>query len=181
MPATTTRGSKVAENEVDLLSEMDTNPTGPNQDEEDFDLLSDMSESDAKAWVPWNEDDQPRGIQGTVTHVGTVTQDAKYGGDEVPYVELTDKDGNGLHIEGVQPICFSAIDHRDEDLDPGNTKKQQHPADLPPYNAINLHIDLKQRGVGGDNSWGALPHDPYRLLDKKYSYSYIIKLIDAQQ
>ena len=100
---------------------------------------------------------------------------------DVRWVELTDKNGNGLHIEGVQPICFSAIDHRDEDLDPGNTKKQQHPADLPPYNAINLHIDLKQRGVGGDNSWGALPHDQYRLLDKKYSYSYIIKLLDAQQ
>jgi|KBSSwiStaDraftv2_1062776.scaffolds.fasta_scaffold05351_8 hypothetical protein len=104
MPATTTRGSKVAENEVDLLSEMDTNPTGPNQDEEDFDLLSDMSESDAKAWVPWNEDDQPRGIQGTVTHVGTVTQDAKYGGDEVPYVELTDKDGTVWGVRGYSTV-----------------------------------------------------------------------------
>ena len=45
---------------------------------------------------------------------------------------------------------------------------------------VYLNIDLKQRGVGGDNSWGALPHEPYRLLDKKYSYSYIIKLIDGK-
>jgi beta-galactosidase len=58
------------------------------------------------------------------------------------------------------------------------TKKQQHPTDIKPRNSVYLHIDLKQRGVGGDNSWGALPHDPYRLLDKKYSYSYVIRLVD---
>ncbi|MFT4152308.1 glycoside hydrolase family 2 TIM barrel-domain containing protein [Parafilimonas sp.] len=99
---------------------------------------------------------------------------------DVRWFALTDDKGNGLHVEGVQPICFSAIEHRDEDLDPGNTKKQRHPSDLPPYNAINVHIDLKQRGVGGDNSWGALPHEQYRLLDKQYTYSYIIKLVDAE-
>ncbi|MFN7115312.1 MAG: hypothetical protein ACK4TA_00845 [Saprospiraceae bacterium] len=38
-----------------------------------------------------------------------------------------------------------------------------------------LQIDLKQRGVGGDNSWGALPHDAYRLLEKKYTYAYVIR------
>jgi beta-galactosidase len=27
-------------------------------------------------------------------------------------------------------------------------------------------------GVGGDNSWGALIHPQYRLLDKKYEYSF---------
>jgi beta-galactosidase len=99
---------------------------------------------------------------------------------DVRWFELTDTKGNGLHVEGVQPICFSAIQHRDEDLDPGNTKKQQHPSDLPPYNAVNVHIDLKQRGVGGDNSWGALPHNQYRLLDKQYTYSYIIKPVDGE-
>lgn len=99
---------------------------------------------------------------------------------DVRWFELTDTKGNGLHVEGVQPICFSAIQHRDEDLDPGNTKKQQHPSNLPPYNAINIHIDLKQRGVGGDNSWGALPHNQYRLLDKQYTYSYIIKPVDGE-
>ncbi len=98
---------------------------------------------------------------------------------DVRWFSLTDKNGNGLRIEGTQPICFSAIDHSDENLDPGNTKKQQHPSNLPPYNAINVHIDLKQRGVGGDNSWGALPHDQYRLLDKRYTYSYVIRLVDG--
>lgn len=96
---------------------------------------------------------------------------------DVRWLSLTSKNGNGILIEGVQPICFSALHHSTESMDPGMTKKQQHPSDLRPDNTVHLNIDYKQRGVGGDDSWGALPHNPYRLTDKKYTYSYIIKLI----
>ena len=65
-----------------------------------------------------------------------------------------------------------------EDMDPGLTKKQQHLTDLKPRQDVYLHVDLKQRGVGGDNSWGSLPHEQYRLLDKKYSYTYVLRLLD---
>lgn len=97
---------------------------------------------------------------------------------DVRWFSVTNKAGQGFLVEGIQPICFSAIDHSVEDLDPGLTKKQQHPTDLPPSRNVYVNIDLNQRGVGGDDSWGALPHDQYRLLDKKYSYSYVLKLID---
>ncbi|TDH24170.1 DUF4981 domain-containing protein [Segetibacter sp. 3557_3] len=103
-------------------------------------------------------------------------QEAGYKTD-VRWLTLTDGNGKGMTIEGLQPICFSAINNTTEDLDPGLTKKQQHPTDIKPRKAVHLNVDLKQRGVGGDNSWGALPHEPYRLLDKKYSYSYVIKLV----
>ncbi len=96
---------------------------------------------------------------------------------DVRWLSLTNQKGQGILIKGEQPLCFSAINHSDESLDPGNTKKQQHPTNLPPENAVFLHIDLKQRGVGGDNSWGLLPHNQWRLLDKKYSYSYTISLL----
>jgi beta-galactosidase len=98
---------------------------------------------------------------------------------DVRWLALTDNNGVGVRIEGIQPICFSATNTRTEDLDPGLTKKQQHPTDIKPGKEVYLNVDLKQRGVGGDNSWGALPHDQYRLLDKKYSYSYVIRLIDT--
>ncbi|MGC4102603.1 beta-galactosidase, LacZ type [Ferruginibacter sp.] len=94
------------------------------------------------------------------------------------WFSVTNNAGKGLYVQGLQPICFSATNHSVESLDPGLTKKQQHPTDLTPDNTTYLHIDLKQRGVGGDDSWGALPHIQYRLLDKKYSYSFIIRLID---
>lgn len=99
---------------------------------------------------------------------------------DVRWVALTGRRGPGLLIEGVQPICFSALNHSAESLDPGMTKKQQHPSNLPPDKNIYLHIDLKQRGVGGDNSWGALPHDQYQLLSKKYTYSFILQLTDKK-
>jgi len=51
------------------------------------------------------------------------------------------------------------------------SKKQQHWIDIKPRKEVYLHIDLRQRGVGGDKSWGALPHDQYRMLHKKYTYS----------
>ncbi len=90
---------------------------------------------------------------------------------------LNDK-GQGLQIEAPKEFCFSLLPFKTEDLDPGNTKKQQHPTDIKVRNENTLHIDLNQRGVGGDNSWGALPHKQYRMLDKKYSYSYTVKLVE---
>lgn len=100
---------------------------------------------------------------------------------DVRWFKLTDSLGRGLEIEGLQPLGFSAINHSTEDLDPGLTKKQQHPSDLPLRKEIFINIDLKQRGVGGDDSWGAMPHPAYQLLDKKYIYSYIIRLIEKPE
>lgn len=97
---------------------------------------------------------------------------------DVRWLTLINANGQGIRIEGVQPICFSALNYSTESLDPGMTKKQQHPSDLRPDNNVYLNIDLLQRGVGGDDSWGALPHEEYRLKDKKYSFSYIIRLLD---
>jgi beta-galactosidase len=54
----------------------------------------------------------------------------------------------------------------------------QHTTEIKMRGNITVHIDHKQRGVGGDDSWGTLPHDEYRLLNKQYSYSYTISLID---
>lgn len=93
------------------------------------------------------------------------------------WITLKDDNGSGIQITGLQPISFSALPFKTEDIDPGITKKQQHPTDVKQREQVFLHIDLKQRGLGGDTSWGMLPHDEYRLLDKKYTYSYQIKLV----
>ncbi|WP_094123125.1 beta-galactosidase small subunit [Hymenobacter coccineus] len=98
---------------------------------------------------------------------------------DVRWLTLSDAAGQGLRIEGAQPLCFSALPTRTEFLDPGLTKKQQHTNDVRSFDYVCLQIDLKQRGVGGDNSWGALPHDQYRLLDKQYSYTYTLRLLDG--
>ena len=93
---------------------------------------------------------------------------------DVRWIKLSNDKGQGLLIEGAQPLGFSALNNTTEDLDPGLTKKQQHQNDVKPRMEVYLQVDLKQRGLGGDDSWGALPHNEYRLLDKKYSYTYTI-------
>ncbi len=104
-------------------------------------------------------------------------QEAGYKTD-VRWLTLTNNNKQGLEIIGDQPFGFSALNMSTETLDGGEHKSQRHPTDIiVEKDKIYLHIDLKQRGVGGDNSWGALPHEPYRLLNKKYKYSYQIKLI----
>ncbi|TXK36485.1 DUF4981 domain-containing protein [Pontibacter qinzhouensis] len=94
---------------------------------------------------------------------------------DVRWVELTNGAGSGLLIEGLQPLNFTAINYTTEEIDPGTKKRNRHPVDLKEHDNISLHVDLKQRGLGGDDSWGRLPHEPYRLTDKQYSYSYLIR------
>lgn len=93
---------------------------------------------------------------------------------DVRWLMLQDKSGQGIKITGLQPLGFSALPYTTEDLDPGLTKKQRHPSDLHERDFIDLHVDLSQRGVAGDNSWGMLPHRPYRLLGHQYGYGFVI-------
>tara|TARA_R110002051_G_scaffold88786_1_gene156525 strand:- start:2118 stop:5225 length:3108 start_codon:yes stop_codon:yes gene_type:complete len=93
------------------------------------------------------------------------------------WLSLTNSLGKGLHIEAAQPLGFSALNISTEDLDPGMKKNQKHPTDLTVEDKVFLHLDLKQRGLGGLNSWGQYPLEKYRLEEDKYSYSYTIKLL----
>ncbi len=100
---------------------------------------------------------------------------------DVRWLELTNEQGEGLRIEGLQPLSISAMPYRSEDLDPGFSKKQMHYSDIEPRREVVLHVDLAQRGLGGDNSWGAEPHDEYRLTADKYSYGYIIRPVQKER
>ncbi|MDL2224281.1 DUF4981 domain-containing protein [Bacteroidales bacterium OttesenSCG-928-M06] len=95
---------------------------------------------------------------------------------DIRYVEFTDDKGFGVRFRSTSSnlICFNARHNFDEDFDPGFTKKQQHITDIHPRKTVAVNIDLKQMGVGGNDSWGARPLDKYRLLEDIYSYSYKI-------
>ncbi|MFT3752837.1 MAG: glycoside hydrolase family 2 TIM barrel-domain containing protein [Paludibacter sp.] len=91
---------------------------------------------------------------------------------DVRWLTLATDDGKSIRVEGAQPLSVSALNVRPEDLDPGATKKQQHWKDVNLRNEVVLSVDLFQRGVGGLNSWGALPLDKYRFTGKEYKYSF---------
>ena len=94
---------------------------------------------------------------------------------DVRWLTLTDNAGKGVRIEGLQPVCVSALNNWPEDFDPGLTKKYRHTNDITPRHEVILCVDLLQRGVGGDTSWGALPHEQYRLKEKTYNYGFVIR------
>lgn len=97
------------------------------------------------------------------------------------WIMLQNDYGSGLIITGGQPLGFSAMNISTEDMDPGDTISQRHINDVHPSDTVYVHIDYGQRGVGGDNSWGAKAHAPYLLSAEQYTYTYTLKLVNAQK
>lgn len=98
---------------------------------------------------------------------------------DVRWLSLSDENGQGIMVQGLQPLSVSALNNRPEDFDPGMTKKQQHPKDVFKRFNVTLAVDLAQRGLGGDNSWGKLPHEQYRLLGKSFKYGFVISPLNS--
>jgi beta-galactosidase len=91
---------------------------------------------------------------------------------ETRWVAFSDSTGVGLAAHGMPTLDWSALQFLQEDLDEGTTKRGRHTYDLRPRDLVAIHLDHKQMGVGGDNSWGAQPLEAYRLPVREYSYSF---------
>lgn len=112
----------VEDDEPDLLAEMDDETTAVDDDDDDFDLLSDLTEDGGTPWMPWDEEDQPDGIQGRVIAVSTVEADQKFGGGEVPYVEVETKDGTIWSVRGYATVLKNQLEREvDKGLSIGDT------------------------------------------------------------
>ncbi len=64
-------------------------------------------------------------------------------------------------------ICFSASRYSREELE-----NRDHPYKMRESNAIHVNLDLLQMGVGGDDSWGARPHERFQLDAEEYTLRY---------
>ncbi len=97
------------------------------------------------------------------------------------WLTLTDDNGNGILFTGDPVICFEALNNIHDDFEsPGKLSQYRndakaantHTIDVKTRDLVNLNIDMGQMGVGGDDSWGAMIHPQYRLLEMKYEYSF---------
>lgn len=89
---------------------------------------------------------------------------------DVRWVALQNHFGIGLLAVGMPLLSANALHYTAEDLNAG-----KHAFQLPRRNFICLNLDLKQQGVGGDNSWGAWPHDEFLIPVQEYSYSFRLR------
>ncbi|HPE55397.1 MAG TPA: glycoside hydrolase family 2 TIM barrel-domain containing protein [Bacteroidales bacterium] len=97
------------------------------------------------------------------------------------WLALQDSTGKGLMFIGEPLLSFSALNFITEDLDQGAKDNYRHTKDLKQNDFVALHVDYKQTGVGGDDSWGARPHPQYSLKYDAYEYSYIIRPLQRKQ
>ncbi|WP_439129035.1 glycoside hydrolase family 2 TIM barrel-domain containing protein [Polaribacter sp.] len=86
---------------------------------------------------------------------------------------LNDK-GQGIKITAQKYFGFSAHQQYNSDFDAGKKKQQRHTTDIQKRDLVNINIDAEQMGVGGDTSWGAMPHSEYQIKAEKMKFSYTI-------
>jgi len=98
---------------------------------------------------------------------------------DIRWWKLMDKGGNGLKLIADAPCSVSALHYSIEVLDDGERKEQRHSEFLPCVDYINLCIDKVQMGVGGVNSWGALPLKDYRLPYQDYEFSFLLQPVTS--
>ncbi len=91
------------------------------------------------------------------------------------WAAATGEDGAGLLVVGLPTVSFSALPYRVSDLDGGETKTRRHATDLVPRDEVTLAVDFRQMGVGGDDSWGAVPHREYTLWPQDLEYRFLLR------
>ncbi len=93
---------------------------------------------------------------------------------DVRWVALTNKKGIGLLAIGAPVLSVNALPYTAEDM-----TLAQHPYQLPHRGITVLNLDWKSQGLGGDNSWGAWPQEPYFIPCEPQSYGFRLRPIAA--
>jgi beta-galactosidase len=100
---------------------------------------------------------------------------------DVSHATLLDDNHMGIAIDAIgTKLNITALDVTPADLDPGTSKRQMHPCDIRhnPHNNY-IYVDLVQRGLGGDDSWGRPPHDAYIVHpEANLTYSFMLSPVD---
>lgn len=93
------------------------------------------------------------------------------------WIAVTDANGAGLLAVGRPLLSANASLYSSEALTaPRDVKVNYPPHSATRANGTILNLDLAQRGLGGDDSWGAMPHSQFLLkTDHDYTYSFVLR------
>jgi beta-galactosidase len=91
---------------------------------------------------------------------------------DVRWAAVTGADGAGLLAIGQPRLSVNALHSAAAEIDQAG-----HHHQLPAHAETFLNLDLAQMGLGGDDSWGALPLPQYRLPAGSYTYRFVLQPI----
>lgn len=94
---------------------------------------------------------------------------------DIRFWRQLNKGGSGLEFISNEPFEASALNYTIESLDEGDSKKQGHSSEVKKADFVNLLIDKYQAGVGGIDSWGAVPLPQHQLKHGDYIFEFLIK------
>jgi len=97
--------------------------------------------------------------------------------EAVRWIALTDRQGRGLLAVGRPLLSANALHPSTDDLFCATQHENYYRYQLPVRRTVTLNLDLQQRGLGGDTSWGALPHTRYRLTGWPLRYRYRLRVL----
>jgi beta-galactosidase len=89
---------------------------------------------------------------------------------DVRWLAVTNAKGVGLLAVGMPHLSAAVRHYTHEDI---WAAKHRHELVRRPETYVSL--DYRQMGVGGDDSWGALAHEPYQLPAKAYRYRFRLR------
>lgn len=116
---------------------------------------------------------------------------------DVRWAAFTDSSNNGLLVVSGnrKGLGISALNMPNEDFDSTNglayqvkevveakykidgpkVNPSKHINDIKEHDLVQLNVDLAQRGLGGDDSWGARPQEKYQINGQlKHDYSFYL-------
>lgn len=99
---------------------------------------------------------------------------------DVRWMSVRAEDGAGLLIVGDPVFSGSAVNVLDQDID-YSPERQMHSIDVKPRELTVVHVDLKQMGVGGDDSWRSTAHPEHLIWPRPYQYSFTLQPIHAAE
>ncbi len=92
---------------------------------------------------------------------------------DVRYFTITDNKGYGLKISGDTPFEASALPYTSHEME--NAKNT---SELPPVTSTVLTVSKFNTGVGGDDSWGAKPHEEFIFTtENRFKFKFTMEAI----
>ncbi|KAI4383912.1 hypothetical protein MLD38_009699 [Melastoma candidum] len=102
-------------------------------------------------------------------HVPYIVPGECSGRTDVRWLTLKNKDGIGIYASvygNSPPLQISASYYTTAELE-----RATHNEDLIKGNSIEVHLDHKHMGVGGDDSWSPCVHDKYLIPPVPYTFT----------